>query len=93
MISPELKEQVEAAFDYRGHVTLKFIDNTEVVGFLFNRDDDSVELILEGSADKKAYAIANITSIELTGKDEADGKSYEDWQKKKEHERSQKDGN
>ncbi len=83
MTARTLKEQIEAAFDYRGHVTLMFTDKRHVVGYLFNRNDEFVELILEGSAEKKKFPIADLSTIELSGVDEAAGKSYEDWIKKK----------
>lgn len=73
-----LNEQIEAAFDFRGHVTLTLTDQSQIVGFLFNRDAECVELILEGSAEKKRYLVSNLAAVELTGTDEAAGKSYDE---------------
>ena len=90
-ISPELKDQIEAAYDYRGHVTVHLNDGATVEGFLFNREfanprlreDHFVELILKGSGDSKRFPMSALRSIELTGEDCAAGKSYEDYLKKK----------
>ena len=92
MISEELKKQIEAAYDYRGHVTLTFNDGGKAEGFVFNREysnpklkeDHFIEVFLKGSAEERRYPMSSIRSIELTGEDYAAGKSYEDHLKNKE---------
>lgn len=87
----ELKRQIEAAYDFRGHVTVQFKDGSSVEGFLFNRqfdnpklpEDNFVELLLKGGGQRKRYPIAGIESVALTGEDAAAGKSFEDYQKRK----------
>jgi len=87
----ELQQQIEAAFDYRGHVSVILASGKTVVGFLYNRhfengpgtDDGFIELFLAGSGEPCQLAIADITTVALTGKDEAAGKSYQDWLQKK----------
>jgi len=87
----ELEKQIEAAFDFRGHVTVKLKSGQSVEGFVFNRQfanpklpqDNFVELYLKGSAEHRLLKIAEIESIALTGEDFAAGKSYEDYLKKK----------
>ena len=37
-VSKSVAEQIETAYDYRGHVTLTLNDGTVVEGFLFNRE-------------------------------------------------------
>lgn len=89
-ISEELKKQVEAAYDYRGHVTLRLIDGTSVEGFVFNRQYESpglreknfLEIFTKGGGDRKKYSLLDLRAIELTGEDFAAGKSFEDHQKK-----------
>jgi len=90
-ITAELKAQIEAAFDYRGHVTVTLKDGATVEGFLFNRvyadaklkDGDFIEVILKNKDEKRRVAMTDIASVKLTGEDTAAGKSYEDYQKKK----------
>lgn len=93
-ITDELKKQIEDAFYYRGHVTLTFKDGKTAEGYLFNRDYELhpnakgegyfLDLFLKGSGDKVRYWMKDVRSIALTGVDEAAGKSYQEWMKKKE---------
>jgi hypothetical protein len=93
-VSDELKRQIEAAFHYRGHVTLAFKDGTSVEGYLFNRDYELpagaaqegyfLDVFLKGSGDKARFWMKDLASIALTGVDEAAGKSYQEWMKKQE---------
>ena len=86
-----LKAQIEAAFDYRGHVTVRLKDGTAVEGFLYNRqydnarlpEDNYVDLMVKNSEERKRLPIAALESIALTGEDTAAGKSYADYLKKK----------
>ena len=87
----ELEKQIDAAYDFRGHVTIKLKGGKAVEGFIFNRQfaDPAlkrapfVEVILKGSGDKAEFEIASLESVELTGENCAAGKSYEDYMKKK----------
>lgn len=87
----ELEQQIDAAYDFRGHVTVKLKTGGTVEGYLFNRQfanpklpqDNFVELYLKGSAEHRLLKIAEIESVSLTGEDFAAGKSYEDYLKKK----------
>jgi hypothetical protein len=81
----------EAAYDFRGHVTIKLKAGQTVEGFVFNRqydnplmpEDNFIEIFLKGDAEKSRYKISEIESIGLTGEDFAAGNSYEDYLKKK----------
>lgn len=87
----ELEKQIEAAFDYRGHATIKFKGGQTVEGFVFNRqfenprlpEDNFIEVFLKGTGERRKYSIAEIESVALTGEDYAAGNSYEDYLKKK----------
>ncbi|CAF0700742.1 hypothetical protein [Candidatus Methylacidithermus pantelleriae] len=83
---------VEAAFDYRGDVTLELCDGSQVEGFVFNRtlteSCGTVELLLPGQAEPLAIPYDQIVAIAFTGKDTADGRSYEAWKAKKASERA-----
>ncbi|HEX5037722.1 MAG TPA: hypothetical protein VFX30_11225 [bacterium] len=93
-LTTDFKKQIEDAFTYRGHVTVALKDGKTAEGYLFNRCYEQhpsskdvgyfVELFLKGSGDKARFLMQDIASIALTGVDEAAGKSYQDWIKKKE---------
>jgi hypothetical protein len=75
----EIERQIEAAFDYRGHVTITLEDGERVVGYVYNRQFAHpkllglpfIEIFLAGSGERRKFAIDTIHTIELTGKDYA----------------------
>jgi hypothetical protein len=83
-------EAIDKAFDYRGDVTLT-VHNGQVEGYMFNRDSSArpprVEVFVKGSDAPQIIPYADITAIAFTGKDTADGKSWDAWVNKKESER------
>ena len=87
----ELAHAVELAFDYRGDVTLELSSGEQFTGYLFNRsaagDGAAVELLLAGGGAPRVVSYEQIRSIIFSGKDTADGKSWETWVAKKESER------
>ncbi len=96
-IVPEnLKNQIEAAFQYRGHITISFKDGSSAEGYLYNREfenpklaqDHFVDVFLKGSGNPIRYRMTDIATVSLTGTDEAEGKSYQDWMAKKQKEGS-----
>jgi hypothetical protein len=80
-----LREGIEAAFDYRGDVTLLLKDGTRVEGYLFDRrsranlEESQVRLIPGGSTEKLAFRYSDIAGIEFSGRDMAAGKRWQDW--------------
>jgi hypothetical protein len=70
-----LRAQIEAAYDYRGHVTVTLKDGKTVEGFLYNREfenprvaeDHFVELMLKDSEERRRLKIEEISSVALTG--------------------------
>lgn len=88
-MNANLEKQIEAAYDYRGHVTVTLTGGERVEGYLFNRQlapkgaEPYVELYLKGSGDYRKLAVAEVASVALTGEDFAAGNSYEDYLKKK----------
>jgi hypothetical protein len=83
-------EAIDKAFDYRGDVTLTLL-NGPIEGYIFNREPKAtpprIEVFLKGSEEPRVIPYADITAIAFTGKDTADGKSWEAWVNKKEDER------
>ena len=83
ILSNELEKQIEAAYDYRGYVMIKFQNGEMAEAFVFNREfsnprlkeDYFIEVFLK-NGEKRRYSIHTIQSIELTGDDCAKGKSY-----------------
>lgn len=78
-----LLEAIEAAFDYRGDVTLELTDGRRLVGYLFNRDPRSpepfVQLFERDTAGALTIPYAAIRTIRFTGRDMAAGQSYAAW--------------
>jgi len=74
-ISPDVAAQIEAAYDYRGHVTLTLNDGAVVEGFLFNREvtplkgEPYVEILRKDSDERLRFAAKDVKSVTLTGKD------------------------
>ncbi|MCP9455360.1 MAG: hypothetical protein NNA18_04525 [Nitrospira sp.] len=87
----ELAEAVELAMDYRGDVTLELASGEMIEGYLFNRERGGenpwVEIFPVGVSSVRQIPYALIRAIAFTGKDAADGKSWEAWVSKKEAER------
>ena len=83
-------EAIDKAFDYRGDITLT-LGNEQVEGYIFNRDAKArpprVEVFVKGSDQPRIIPYADILAIAFTGKDTADGKSWDAWVSKKESER------
>ncbi|MFI5363227.1 MAG: hypothetical protein ACHQ49_14770 [Elusimicrobiota bacterium] len=74
-ISKEVAEQIEAAYDYRGHVTLTLNDGATVEGFLFNREaaplkgEPYVEMMRKDTDERVRFAAKDVKSVAITGKD------------------------
>jgi hypothetical protein len=83
-------EAIDKAFDYRGDVTLQVRGET-IEGFIFNRDASAkpprIEMFIKGSEEPRIIPYADVDSIAFTGKDTANGKSWDAWVSKKAAER------
>ncbi len=84
----EVEKQIEAAYDYRGHVTIALKDGRGVEGYLFNRvikgqAEPFIEVFPKGSDKSERFLISSVKSVALTGEDTAAGKSFDDYVKKK----------
>nr|UXE44379.1 hypothetical protein Hi04_10k_c2220_00012 [uncultured bacterium] len=82
----ERRAAVDAAFDYRGDVTLTLCDGHVVTGFVSNRDFTATEPFLELFAvdhlEPQTIPLDSITAIRFSGSDAAAGKSWDLWLKK-----------
>lgn len=87
-----LADIIDHAFDYRGDVTLVLADGAEHVGYLFNRNREAaepvVQMLLRDREESVTIPYAAIRAIKFTGKDTAAGNSYAAWLRVREAARS-----
>ena len=81
-----IAEIVDAAFSYRGDVTVAQADGTEITGYLFNRRRDDAggvaHLIETSTGEQIAIPYASIAAIRFTGRDTADGKHLQAFRRR-----------
>ncbi len=82
MNDPRVTELVDQAFDYRGYVTLRRKDGSELVGFVYDRGATHLELFDQTATRRVRVAIEEIADIVLTGEDAA-RKSQEIWERRR----------
>jgi hypothetical protein len=81
-------EAIDAAVDYRGDVTVTRASSGEsVAGYLFdcaNADDreHAALRLLPPEGGRVTIPLTDVTSIAFSGRDTAEGKSFERWVKK-----------
>jgi len=82
---------INQAFDYRGDVTLTLTGERLMEGYMSNRDPKAnppqVQFFVKGQDAALVIPYSDITAIAFSGKDTADGKSWDAWVNKKESER------
>jgi hopanoid biosynthesis associated radical SAM protein HpnH len=78
-----VREAVEEAFDYRGDVTLHLRSGEKLEGYIFDRNAhaETLRMIVKG-AGKRAVRFAEIERLVFSGRDMADGRSWEAWVRK-----------
>jgi hypothetical protein len=75
----------DAAFDYRGDVTLGLADGTALECYVFDRRagatlaEGAVRVLVAASGERRTIPYDRITRLEFSGKDTAAGKSWENW--------------
>ena len=79
----DFNEGIQAAVDYRGDVTLHLKDGRVVEGFMYNSYNGALEIFPKNSPQKASVPVNDVSTIQFSGKDEAMGKSWEDYVKKK----------
>jgi hypothetical protein len=74
-INPDVAAQIEAAYDFRGHITLTLADGKAIEGYLFNREltpfkgAPYVEILRKDSDERLRFAADQVKAVVLTGKD------------------------
>ena len=81
----QIAEGVEQAFDYRGDVTIKLKTGDQIEGYVYDRQGSpksgvaKLRLMLKNEGRKVTVAQNEIEELSFTGRDMADGKSFEAW--------------
>ncbi len=85
----EIRAALEKALDYRGDVTLTLKSGEVVEGFIFDRrcggpalEECVVRLFLKDHDGKVVVRYSDIARLEFSGRDTAEGKSFEAWVKR-----------
>jgi hypothetical protein len=75
---------LEQAFDYRGDVTLTLHNGESIEGYIFDRDPaaSTVRILSKPAGARIAVKYAEVAALSFTGRDMADGRSWEAWVKK-----------
>jgi len=78
------EEGLEEVFDYRGDVTVHLKDGRVLEGYVFDRDNRTRQLQLMRKDDRRKITVrySEVENIEFTGRDMADGRSWEAWVRK-----------
>jgi hypothetical protein len=86
---PELRHAVELAFGYRGDVTIVRRSTAAVIeGYLFDRserpslDESVVRVMPRDGSPRVSVPYSDIAELRFSGKDTAEGKSFETWVRK-----------
>jgi len=82
MSDARLAALVERAFDYRGYVTLRRHDGSELVGFIYDRGAEYVQILDETATKRTLVPLKEVADITFTGEDTAE-KSVRIWEKRK----------
>src|SRR5205814_8316659 len=77
-----IAELVERALDYRGYVTLRRIDGSQLVGFVYDRGATHVDLLDETATQRTRVPLEAIADISFSGEDAA-RKAQEIWERRK----------
>ena len=75
-------QTVEDAFDYRGDVTVTLKDGSQLEGYIFDRGAARLRMMLRSDGKKVTLQHSEIEELAFTGRDMADGRSFEAWIRK-----------
>jgi hopanoid biosynthesis associated radical SAM protein HpnH len=79
----KLADGIEQAFDYRGDVTVTLRTGERLEGYIFDRDRAASRMrILNKAGQRVTVKYADVAQLSFTGRDMADGRSWEAWVKK-----------
>ncbi len=82
----EIRDALEKAFDYRGDVALTLKNGDRVEGYIFDRRCEGpalegcvVRLLPKDRDEKLVIPYSDIARLEFTGRDTAEGRTFEAW--------------
>ncbi|MDG2095800.1 MAG: hypothetical protein P8J89_11075 [Phycisphaerales bacterium] len=82
----EFAAALAAAVDYRGDVTVTLDNDSEELGYLFDLTGDmhggNIGFMTKEDSSPRRVSTSTIKSIMFTGRDTAEGKSFDTWIKK-----------
>jgi hypothetical protein len=79
----ELAAAIEQAFDYRGDVTVTLKNGELLEGYIFDRVvAASLMRIMTAAGQRVTVSYSDVAQLSFTGRDMADGRSWEAWVKK-----------
>ena len=82
----ELEDALGRAFDYRGDVTIHLKTGEQVIGYVFDRQQEIphpfIKVFLANQLEPCMITYHDIAGVEFSGEDTAFGRSWEDWAKK-----------
>jgi hypothetical protein len=83
-----LAQAIDLAFNYRGDVTISRRGDDTVTGYIFDRvagdtpDVSSVRVLIKDTDDRVRISYNEITQLSFSGRDTAEGRSFDSWMKK-----------
>jgi hypothetical protein len=77
-----VERQLQEAVDFRGDVTITLNDGSSREGYMFSLGEHNVEMFPAKEAGIWTIPKSEIASVQRSGRDPADGKSWEAWVKK-----------
>jgi len=80
----QLADAIEEAFDYRGDITVELKTGELLEGYVFDRDSRAARfrMIAKPAGGKRAVRYSEVARLAFSGRDMADGKSWEAWVRK-----------
>ena len=80
--------ELQQAVDFRGDVTLTLRGGREIVGYLFNASETQVDYYPPGGEAAMTVPRSDVAAVEQSGRDCANGKSWETWARKYEEKKA-----
>jgi len=81
-----LRGAMERACDYRGDVTIHLKTGEQVLGYVFDRQEETphphIKMYVANQSDPLIVSYHDISEVEFSGEDAAFGRSWEDWASK-----------
>ena len=81
-----LREAIGHACDYRGDVTIHLNNGEQVIGYVFDRQEEIpqpyVKIFLANQSEASLVKYQDIVELEFSGEDTAFGRSWENWEEK-----------